>query len=146
MRLDINEHILKVHMFEYKDFIYKDKSYAIKDYGVVVDGELCCVISSKRNEEDEVILILRRQNNTLFYIEGTQKDINNRISGVAPNLVKTQEPLQYEHPDAMSVGSGIAWYIVAMIVSSLFKGNWVLWIIITIIFINWYNKKPKFKK
>lgn len=146
MFLDVRENMLKIQMIKCKDFIYKDKSYPIKDYGVVVEKELCRVIDSKRNKIGEVELMLCRPNNSFLHIKGTQEEINNRVSGVALNLVESQEPQQYEHPDAMSIGSGIAWYIVAMIVSSLFKGNWALWIIITIIFINWYKKKPKFKK
>ena len=142
-------------MVEHKDFIYKGKSYSIEDYGVIVDNvdgtyrELCRIISSKRNDAGEVALTLRRLNGTHFHISGTQEDIETHVHGVRRNLVEPKEPQkpqQYEHPDAMSIGEGVLLYIIAMLVSSLFKGNWILWIVITIIFIVWYKGKPKFKK
>lgn len=32
------------------------------------------------------------------------------------------------------------WYIVGMVVATIFKGNWMLWILFTILYINWRRK------
>lgn len=56
----------------------------------------------------------------------------------------SQVPKEYcDHPNTIENGTATFFYIIAMLVGSIFKGNWVIWIIATVIwarFITRYNK------
>lgn len=47
---------------------------------------------------------------------------------------ESQVPKKYcDHPNTMENGTATFFYIIAMLVGSIFKGNWVIWIIATVI-------------
>lgn len=53
--------------------------------------------------------------------------------GIKP-FDETQVPKKYcDHPNTMENGTATFFYIIAMLVGSIFKGNWVIWIIATVI-------------
>lgn len=53
--------------------------------------------------------------------------------GIKP-FDKSQVPKKYcDHPNTMENSTATFFYIIAMLVGSIFKGNWVIWIIATVI-------------
>lgn len=63
--------------------------------------------------------------------------------GIKP-FDESQAPKQYcDHPNTMENGTATFFYIIVMLVGSIFKGNWVIWIIATVIwakFITRHNR------
>lgn len=46
-----------------------------------------------------------------------------------------------DHPNTIENGSATFLYIVVMAVGAIFKGNWMIWIIATIIYLRFINRK-----
>lgn len=46
-----------------------------------------------------------------------------------------------DHPDTMENGTATFLWIVVMVVGAIFKGNWVIWIVATIIWLRFINRK-----
>lgn len=62
------------------------------------------------------------------------------IEPVYPNLKKTSEPAnQRECPPSWDVEIGWIWYIIIMVVGSIFRDRWMLWIFATAYFFLWKN-------
>lgn len=63
--------------------------------------------------------------------------------GIKP-FDESQVPKKYcDHPNTMENGTATFFYIIAMLVGSIFKCNWVIWIIATVIwakFITRHNR------
>lgn len=51
-----------------------------------------------------------------------------------------QQKPQFDHPDSLENDEATILYVVAMAVSTIFKGNWILWIIWTIIWWKYINR------
>ena len=49
-----------------------------------------------------------------------------------------------DHPNTIENGTATFFYVVVMLIGSIFKGNWVIWIVATVVwakFITRHNKK-----
>lgn len=60
--------------------------------------------------------------------------------GIKP-FDESQVPKKYcDHPNTMENGTATFFYIIAMLIGSIFKGNWVIWIIATVIWIKFITR------
>ena len=60
--------------------------------------------------------------------------------GIKP-FDESQVPKKYcDHPNTMESGTATFFYIIAMLIGSIFKGNWVIWIIATVIWIKFITR------
>lgn len=50
-----------------------------------------------------------------------------------------QKP-QFDHPDALENDEATVLWIVVMAVGTIFKGNWIIWIIATLIWLGYINR------
>lgn len=53
--------------------------------------------------------------------------------GVWPIENKEPPKQTWDHPNTMENGTATFFYILVMLVGSIFKGNWVIWIIATVV-------------
>ncbi len=63
--------------------------------------------------------------------------------GVWPIENKEPPKQTWDHPNTMENSTATLFYIVVMLVGSIFKGNWMIWIIATVVwakFITRHNK------
>lgn len=63
-------------------------------------------------------------------------------NGVVPPDQKTYPKQRCDHPNTMEDNTATIVWIVVMIVGSIFKGNWVIWIIATVI---WWRFISRYK-
>ena len=57
---------------------------------------------------------------------------------------ESQVPKEYcDHPNTIENGTATFFYIIVMLVGSIFKGNWVIWIIATIIWAKFITRHKK---
>jgi hypothetical protein len=63
--------------------------------------------------------------------------------GVKPVDMSNVPPRRCDHPNTMEDGTATVLWIVVMLVGSIFKGNWVIWIIATVI---WAKFITRYKK
>lgn len=65
---------------------------------------------------------------------------------------KTEEELHEEayinneHPDAIGSGMATLWYIIVMLVGAVFNDRWLIWIVTTVIWWSYINRKKRRKK
>ena len=63
--------------------------------------------------------------------------------GIIPPDPNTYPKKYCDHPNTIENGTATFFYIIVMVVGSIFKGNWVIWIIATVVwakFITRHNK------
>ena len=73
--------------------------------------------------------------------ESRLKDLENK--GIKP-FDESQIPKKYcDHPNTMENSTATVLWIVVMLVGSIFKGNWVIWIVATIIWLNFITRHKK---
>ena len=48
-----------------------------------------------------------------------------------------------DHPDAMGYGTAIILYIVAMLIGAIFKDRWLIWLVVTGIFLKFITRHTK---
>lgn len=72
-----------------------------------------------------------------------------RAKGVEPlfdedgnSLVPEKKPT-YDHPNTMENSTATVLWIVVMVVGSIFKGNWIIWIVATIVWFNFITRHKK---
>lgn len=58
------------------------------------------------------------------------------------SLVPPKKPT-YDHPNTMENSTATVLWIVVMLVGSIFKGNWVIWIVATIIWLKFITRHKK---
>ena len=98
------------------------------------------------------------QRNKNLTPEEREKELNDFIAEVkqqdeekerarASRTQQTQQNLfeNYDHPNSLENSEETIIWIVVMAVGTLFKGNWIIWIIATIIW-RWYITRHKIKK
>lgn len=63
--------------------------------------------------------------------------------GVWP--VEKQEPPKqtWDHPNTMENGTATVLWIVVMLVGSIFKGNWIIWIIATVVWAKFITRHDR---
>ena len=66
-----------------------------------------------------------------------------RARGIKPFDPNDYPPQRHDHPNTMEDGTATFLWIVVMVVGSIFKGNWAIWIIATVI---WYKFITRYKK
>lgn len=65
------------------------------------------------------------------------------IKGVKPFDTSNVPKKYHDHPNTMENGTATLFWIVAMIVGALFKGNWVIWIVATLIWFKFITRHDK---
>lgn len=63
--------------------------------------------------------------------------------GIKPFDMSTVPPERCDHPNTMEDSTATVLWIVVMLVGSIFKGNWVIWIIATVV---WAKFITRYKK
>jgi hypothetical protein len=63
--------------------------------------------------------------------------------GVKPIDIGEIPPMRHDHPNTMEDSTATVLWIVVMLVGSIFKGNWAIWIIATVI---WRKFVTRYKK
>lgn len=63
--------------------------------------------------------------------------------GVKPFDIDTVPKQRCDHPNTMENGTATFLWIITMLIGSIFKGNWVIWIIATVI---WAKFITRYKK
>lgn len=58
------------------------------------------------------------------------------------SLVPPKKPT-YDHPNTMENSTATFFWIVAMVVGAIFKGNWVIWIISTIVWARFITRHDR---
>lgn len=73
--------------------------------------------------------------------ESRVKDLE--AKGIKP-FDESQVPKKYcDHPNTMENGTATFFYIIVMLVGSIFKGNWVIWIIATVIWAKFITRHDR---
>lgn len=73
--------------------------------------------------------------------ESRLKDLEKK--GIKP-FDESQIPKKYcDHPNTMENSTATVLWIVVMLVASIFKGNWVIWIVATIIWLKFITRHKK---
>lgn len=73
--------------------------------------------------------------------ESRLKDLE--AKGIKP-LDKSQVPKKYcDHPNTMENSTATFFYIIVMLVGSIFKGNWVIWIVATVIWAKFITRHDR---
>ncbi len=73
--------------------------------------------------------------------ESRLKDLE--AKGIKP-FDKGQVPKKYcDHPNTMENGTATFFYIIVMLVGSIFKGNWVIWIIATVVWAKFITRHDR---
>lgn len=63
--------------------------------------------------------------------------------GIKPFDMSTVPPQRQDHPNTIEDGTATVLWIVVMLVGSIFKGNWFIWIIATVV---WAKFITRYKK
>lgn len=81
--------------------------------------------------------------------EGFEKHLNElRLEELEKKGLKPFDESQVskkrcDHPSTMENGTATLFWIVAMVVGSIFKGNWVIWIVATVIWAKFITRHDK---
>lgn len=132
---------------------WRGKEYNIKDVYIIVDGIPHDITKLKRGLNQTIISFWNDEKKHGGWYFEEHDVIESIIEDVVPKSAynstetnfSTDNKLTYDHPNAMSLGSGIIWYILIMFGGLIFKDWLLIWIFATIIFVLWIIKKPKFK-
>ena len=63
--------------------------------------------------------------------------------GLNPHETSKTSEKYYDHPNTMEDGTATFFWIVAMVVGAIFKGNWVIWIIATTVWLRFITRHKK---
>ena len=63
--------------------------------------------------------------------------------GIVPPDPSTYPKKYCDHPNTMENSTATVLWIVVMLVGSIFKGNWVIWIVATIIWLKFITRHKK---
>lgn len=63
--------------------------------------------------------------------------------GIVPPDPNTYPKKYCDHPNTMENSTATVLWIVVMLVGSIFKGNWVIWIVATIIWLKFITRHKK---
>lgn len=63
--------------------------------------------------------------------------------GIKPFDMNTVPPKRCDHPNTMEDSTATVLWIIVMLVGSIFKGNWIIWIVATVI---WAKFITRYKK
>jgi hypothetical protein len=66
-----------------------------------------------------------------------------RKNGIIPPDPKTYPKQRCDHPNTMEDSTATVLWIVVMLIGSIFKGNWVIWIIATVIWWKFITRHSK---
>lgn len=84
-----------------------------------------------------------------------QKELNRmriqelRDKGLEPmfdedgNSLMPQKKPTHDHPNTMENSTATFFYVIVMLVGSIFKGNWVIWIIATVIWAKFITRHDR---
>ena len=84
----------------------------------------------------------RRKLNRLHMEELRKKGIEPMFDEDGNSLVPPKKPT-YDHPNTMENSTATILWIVVMIVGSIFKGNWMIWIIATVIWFRFITRHSR---
>lgn len=88
--------------------------------------------NKRRKEREE----LNRRIDELRHKEWEEK-------GIKPFDTSQVPPQRRDHPNTMEDGTATVLWIVVMLIGSIFKGNWIIWIIATVL---WAKFITRYKK
>lgn len=63
--------------------------------------------------------------------------------GIVPPDPNTYPKKYYDHPNTMENSTATVLWIVVMLVGSIFKGNWVIWIIATVVWAKFITRHDR---
>jgi hypothetical protein len=63
--------------------------------------------------------------------------------GIVPPDPNTFPKKYCDHPNTMENSTATFFYIIAMLVGSIFKGNWIIWIIATVVWAKFITRHDK---
>ena len=63
--------------------------------------------------------------------------------GIKPFESKPAPKPYCDHPDTMENSTATFFWVVAMVVGAIFKGNWVIWIVSTIIWLKFITRHDR---
>lgn len=96
----------------------------------------------KREKHKEEERELQRKLNRMRIEELRVKGIEPMFDEGGNSLVPPKKPT-YDHPNTMENSTATVLWIVVMLVGSIFKGNWVIWIVATIIWLKFITRHKK---
>ena len=88
-----------------------------------------------------------RENELNDFLAGIKKKDEEREQKTKPQIQTTQENFfaNYDHPNSLENSEATILWLIVMAVGTLFKGNWIIWIVATIIWRR-YITRHKIKK
>lgn len=94
----------------------------------------------KKHEEEEKEF--RRKLNRLRMEELRKQGIEPTFDEDGNSLIPPKKET-FDHPNTMENGTATFFWIVVMLVGSIFKGNWIIWIIATVVWARFITRHDR---
>lgn len=96
-------------------------------------------IAKEREKHKEEKKEFQRELNRLRIKELREKGLEPTFDEDGNSLIPQKQPT-YDHPNTMENSTATLFYIIVMLVGSIFKENWMIWIVATGIWINFITR------
>jgi hypothetical protein len=93
----------------------------------------------KHKKEDEEF---QRHLRKLRIEELREKGLEPMFDEDGNSLAPEKKPT-YDHPNTMENSTATFFYVIVMLVGSIFKGNWVIWIIATVVWAKFITRHDR---
>lgn len=75
------------------------------------------------------------------YAEMRRQEMERR--GITPFESRGSDKPHFDHPNTMENSTATFFWVVAMVVGALFKGGWLIWTVVTLIWIKFITRHNK---
>lgn len=118
---------------------YTGTVFVIEEIGGAVEAVfVCCAYLMKHTQ-----IVYKIKGKTYFTEVSLFAKRFVRVTNAVDNQVQMPPTKHLKDSDINGLPLGWLWYIFLMVIATIFKGNIVLWILISVVFFSWRSEKIK---